>query len=1448
MNGEPTEDCPLPTELLSHREGKPLRFRGNCKPPFNEEANDKVKIEDKLCDKSVPQNNRKLSVDIDKKPYFTQLISKKSRKFQNKRKRLLKAISFRRRKRIVVAESISGEEQSIRTRRRNLAIFTNFGSKLLCRFCAQFCKNTSEYLLHIRSDHLHLASKNKCSKVETNFSVTEKKPVDTSSHIKKEDIVSIKNIENTINCDDTQKERDSTSLLSSLEKLLTSIKVEEMELESLLRDLYPFSTVKTMNPRKKYVCAVCKSVCDLFGLFTHMKTVHQGLLCQYCLKLFKKVADLEVHLNKVHFVYRRYYSNKDSFKEYSGDAYTFACTACSSLVPFENLEVHKCENMIRQYDCPYCDRPFGQKQKLELHMSNGWCKAMPWMLKIEYDNENYQSSMLLRSKRLAVLTGRKNNETIDDETIQTFESESRIYEPALWNVHSSQSTIHELKTVQPVHEKHSPNKSALNFNPWDRNFLNKYSNPLHKTDSPIKTPAQNNVIIEDIPNTGSIFCSSKGRGINQLLKEETEIGQKFDITQKFLDAKSSCLESNMNLNASIARMQIFKSKNNFFIQNNRELIIRQSSISAAKAAKAIAATQSERKGDTLSKRKSSVQDDPTISTTKDVISLSSSKYQPNELMSVEDKENISNQEIYNVTEPSLNQANFMSEASMKSNLPIKRESKAERMLRMSAEIEMGFSNLRKAIDHYASDNSQSINKNTEANHDETMANGCSLCQQARTITVDAIFIYNHLATHDEQQTKNILKEDPADAISRLKKYFRDSRLQEMLFQYTTLSYDSDCPEDQIDVKYGSANGKHFLTSGTYSCCSCSNSSSVTYNQLLEHLSTAHSSKVLTCQLCQNIFLNYGSFISHVCYGPLKDAVSQPRAKFSCKICDRHDLQSFLEFQYHIRKKHNTCEICFYRCTSQEELYEHCIKHTNELMCMKCFRAYDDQQQLRKHLYFNHQAEHQICAQCHHKSWPHVYHFCLINSAHENTCEVCDKSFDDFQKYRVHFRIHTGINPHKCSSQGCEKSYISKQLLNKHKIRRHPELKEEAEKQLQEKRELKEMVKYGATKKESIGVIGTIIDEIVSEVIQHPMECDEGVSSDVSPGKEHTEPEIDAAEILANLGDTTVTDSLVPQFEDINQLDNAPPEEYDPVAAAVSSIMDIDSMFNIKKSPVKNHPISPHRENRLPLHSNSDMKSSKISLGTSILSQSATKLEHQIPICRPKILGQVPNNLASHGDISKQTQFSSTKASSKSTTIFHPSSVKEFFCSSSSSKDVHPTNPSISTQSISTAPSEKTVEKADQENKCTILKSSTQCTDEVKESHLEPKISDSDNSSQKAHPPDSGVWNQDLKETNNEYPKLPQPEFPDSHISQIENTSSSATIDNLDSTTINKQLVTGQGWDVDLSESSGDSETEGVAPKKVCIDKRVLFRHGLNHEAFLLLTISIYIIFRLGQSK
>lgn len=54
--------------------------------------------------------------------------------------------------------------------------------------------------------------------------------------------------------------------------------------------------------------------------------VHKGILCQYCLKLFKKVGDLEQHLKTAHRVGGRYYHSSKKFAEHSGREYSFICS------------------------------------------------------------------------------------------------------------------------------------------------------------------------------------------------------------------------------------------------------------------------------------------------------------------------------------------------------------------------------------------------------------------------------------------------------------------------------------------------------------------------------------------------------------------------------------------------------------------------------------------------------------------------------------------------------------------------------------------------------------------------------------------------------------------------------------------------------------------------------------------------------------------------------------------------------------------------------------------------------------------------------------------------------------------------------------------------------------------------------------------------------------------
>ena len=62
-----------------------------------------------------------------------------------------------------------------------------------------------------------------------------------------------------------------------------------------------------------------------FVLFPILQ-VHRGILCQYCLKLFKKVRDLDSHLAGVQKVPSRYYHSQEQLQQYTGTNYSFVCS------------------------------------------------------------------------------------------------------------------------------------------------------------------------------------------------------------------------------------------------------------------------------------------------------------------------------------------------------------------------------------------------------------------------------------------------------------------------------------------------------------------------------------------------------------------------------------------------------------------------------------------------------------------------------------------------------------------------------------------------------------------------------------------------------------------------------------------------------------------------------------------------------------------------------------------------------------------------------------------------------------------------------------------------------------------------------------------------------------------------------------------------------------------
>ena len=728
--------------------------------------------------------------------------------------------------------------------------------------------------------------------------------------------------------------------------------ITEEEKSLALQNLYPTVRVSQLDSKKKYVCAVCKSVCDLYGLFIHMKTVHQGLLCQYCLKLFKKVRDLESHLASVHRVGTRYYSDGAQLSAISGANFSLACGDCNMLVTASMLDRHVCRE-TRTFTCPITHNTFHSKAELETNLVSSAAK-----------NFHLRSSQGMRDgdRERAVLYETLTGKQLKiDCQADTFDLLGKLKRVIGYNLEPLKG-VNSVNTSQHLAKK----KSSTIFSCSDRSILSKYGS------AEINSPFANSCgsVLEDIPKTGLVFIGSKSRGINNHTKK------KFKDLGISLDLNVLALTSNISIHEDISNLKIQKAGTN--------IILGLDSLSEEEEEAPVdlfdEPVQHEIKPVRVSRRLAGEMSDDVCHVVPEV----------------------------------------------EKNPRPKTAIKTERMANVQRLIKEGLEELRAIVD---------------------LHRDCLFCQQCRTVWVEATFLLSHMImAHGGGEREESI-------ISAIKKYHKDTRGKEVMFRYET------SPDYSLD---------------TYSCSYCLEFTSGSYTDLFVHTATAHGAKVLTCTICQNMFLNYGSLISHVCNGPPTSTTA--RARFACKMCNKMDLSSFLEFQLHIRFHHHTCEICFKNQGDQETLYNHCGTHEQDLMCMKCFVTFERPESFKKHLHSKHGSEVVACGQCWAPTWPHVYHFCLPDLP--VSCPTCEAQLPNSAAYRVHQRKHTGATPHICGV--CSRGFISKSLLWKHMTRRHPDQSENAREWLRERRLRRDTVKFGASDQETVEIVGRLTQDILNK--------------------------------------------------------------------------------------------------------------------------------------------------------------------------------------------------------------------------------------------------------------------------------------------------------------------------------------------------------------------------------
>lgn len=293
---------------------------------------------------------------------------------------------------------------------------------------------------------------------------------------------------------------------------------------------------------------------------------------------------------------------------------------------------------------------------------------------------------------------------------------------------------------------------------------------------------------------------------------------------------------------------------------------------------------------------------------------------------------------------------------------------------------------------------------------------CLYCNHARRIAVNAQKLVLHLiGQHRFTATVDSITAEELHAetiVARLKSY-----LPALEDHY--LNAVSVCSVD---------NGRFVepFNERIYECFQC-RYVTATHKELYTHNRRLHIKTNITCCMCRLNFFSYSELLCHICSG--HSACNVFDVKFRCCLCETAPLPSAFRLMVHMRKQHQTCDICLEDCHTQAKLSAHVWKHKLLHLCYRCGIAYRNKQDISKHLFWKHGTESASCKRCLQKRWRHVYHFCV--PAAQFPCDQCQFIFSKAIYLEVHKRQHTGDFRYPCTEDGCEEKFVSRKMLLMH---------------------------------------------------------------------------------------------------------------------------------------------------------------------------------------------------------------------------------------------------------------------------------------------------------------------------------------------------------------------------------------------------------------------------------
>ncbi|XP_034838079.1 zinc finger protein 502-like [Maniola hyperantus] len=135
--------------------------------------------------------------------------------------------------------------------------------------------------------------------------------------------------------------------------------------------------------------------------------------------------------------------------------------------------------------------------------------------------------------------------------------------------------------------------------------------------------------------------------------------------------------------------------------------------------------------------------------------------------------------------------------------------------------------------------------------------------------------------------------------------------------------------------------------GTYPCKSCGKVLKTKISQS-NHMESAHSKRIIKCQICLKPMKHYNDRIKHM------SIAHNITHTFKCPFCDReYNIKHYLST--HIRQTHGhknkKCKVCNMAFITNHSLKKHMLKHTGEraFTCSFCCKSYARSYTLKEHM-------------------------------------------------------------------------------------------------------------------------------------------------------------------------------------------------------------------------------------------------------------------------------------------------------------------------------------------------------------------------------------------------------------------------------------------------------------------------------------------------------------------